>query len=91
MEWKAGAPYGGIPPCPIACCLFSSAHGKATLKDGPGENETTVEVASQIKPGMMCPCCVPKPAVVGAIKGFSAKAPARFKKETYVGPKAMAR
>ena len=95
FEWKASADYGAII-CPVKTCLFSGAHGKATLADGPTENTTTVSIASRVAPGKCCPCCggpscCCMKAVSGALKGLSAAAPKRFKDGLYLGPETMER
>tara|TARA_B110001452_G_scaffold198678_1_gene168649 strand:- start:513 stop:824 length:312 start_codon:yes stop_codon:yes gene_type:complete len=91
FEWKAGAPYAGAIKPPIAALLFSGAHGKATLSEGPTKDTTTVSIESRLRPGNCCPCCVPVPLVQAALKGLSAKAPERFKQGLYLGPQTMQR
>ena len=96
FEWKASSDYGAIV-APVKCCLFSGAHGKATLADGPEENTTSVSVASRVAPGLCCPCCggssccCMKVAVTGALKGLPGAAPKRFKDGLFNGPETMER
>ena len=87
-EWKTGMPYAR-PPCPVRTCLFTATHGRATLVDGPGPDETTVNISNYHAVALCLPCT--KMLVKTAIPTWTAKAPARFAAGTFVGPQVMSR
>lgn len=89
FEWKAGAPYGGLPP-PISALIFSAAHGKAQISDLPGD-KSLVKIQSKVAPGMVCCCWMCGPMVQTVLKGLSAKAEPRFAAKEYLGPETMSR
>ena len=85
FEWKTGEPYAKWP-LPLRLLAFSGAHGSANLVDGPGENETTVQIRNKIyRTGCLSDSMALK-ANSDAIQAITKPAEERFKKGIYVGP-----
>ena len=90
MEWKAGAPYAPWP-CPMVWCCMGGAHGAATFVDGPGENETTVQVRNKVYLSGCCPKAVAKMAMKETISSITKPAEKWYKAGQHIGPLSMAR
>ncbi|MEL6343921.1 MAG: hypothetical protein AAFV53_12380 [Myxococcota bacterium] len=83
FEWKAGAPYFRMP-FPVSM-IMSAAHGKATLSDGPGPNQTTVTVESRHRPAIAL--WFSRFAIKASLPGLARLAPSRFASKTLLGPR----
>lgn len=81
FEWKAGQPYYKMP-FPFSL-IMKAVHGRATLTDGPNENETTVKISNRHNPGIAL--WFTRFAIKSAMPGLSAAAPKRFKENVYLG------
>lgn len=85
FEWKAGAPYYKMPfPFPL---IMKSVHGRATLIDGPGKDETTVRISNRHQPGIGL--WFTRFAIKAAMPGLSKAAPKRFKNNRFLGAERM--
>ena len=82
FEWIAGLPYFTFARS--SQVVMTSVHARATLVDGPGEDQTTVKVESRVRPGVST--LVARVALEKSCRELVEAAPRRFEREQYIGP-----
>lgn len=86
FEWKAGSPYYRMPLAFRP--MMTSVHGRATLSDGPGPDQTTVTISNRHKPGFAL--WFTRALARAATPGLASAAPKRFTKGQFLGPRETA-